>query len=152
MKKILLVLSLFAFSFGAIAQTSSDYIEVVRSVLKTEKKAAIAEVMQLSEAEGTAFWPLYNEYTEQVYLIQSKRIQIIQDYAKNYENMTDEKATEIMKSYMSYKKELLSLNNKYYKKFLKVMPGIKVALYFQAENKIATMVDYQLAMEIPFFE
>ncbi len=136
----------------AFSQTTDDYIEIVRGVLKTEKKAAIAEVMNLTEQESEVFWPLYNEYEAKDYEIQSKRVKIIKDFATNYENISNEKADEYMTSFMNYKQELISLNKKYYKKFKKILPAGKAARFFQALNKIAVLADYHIATEIPIIE
>lgn len=62
MKKHVITLIAFTFTFAVYAQTS--YMEIVHS---TEKKALIAEVMQLSDNEGSVFWPIYNEYEEKLY-------------------------------------------------------------------------------------
>lgn len=66
--------------------------------------------------------------------------------------MNDEKADEIWASYMGYKQEANKLTKTYYKKFKKIIPAAKAVTYFQAENKIAVLVDFQLASEIPFIE
>ena len=152
MKKLVLGTLFMFIASMAMSQTADDYIEILREVLKTEKKAAIAEVMMFSDQESEAFWPLYNEYDAKVYEVQTKRVKIIKDFAENYDNMTDEKADELMTSYMNYRQELLTLNKTYYKKFKKILPLGKAAKYFQAENKIAVLVDFQLATEIPFIE
>ena len=152
MKKPILTAAVIFIASLAISQTTDDYIEIVRGVLKTEKKAAIAEVMSLTEAEAEVFWPLYNEFNEKMYTIQSKRVKIIKDFAKSYENMTDVKADELWTSYMGYKQESNKLTKQYYNKFKKIIPPGKAAKYFQAENKIATLVDFELASEIPFIE
>ena len=54
--------------------------------------------------------------------------------------------------WLSYQQQLLKLKKSYYKKFKKIMPAGKAAMYFQAENKIEAMVNASLAMEIPFIE
>jgi len=152
MKKIILsTLAMFLASM-AFAQTTDDYIEIVRGVLKTERKAAIAEVMTLSEQEAEVFWPLYNEYEAKDYEIQSKRVKIIKELVKDFENLSDEKADEMWTSYMKYKQELLNLNKLYYKKFKKILPAGRAARFFQALNKIAVLADYRVAMEIPIIE
>jgi hypothetical protein len=152
MKKLFLGLFLlFAGSF-IMAQSIDDYIEIQREVLNMEKKAAIAEVMMLTEEEGEIFWPLYNEYNNELYKIQTKRVKLIKDFAENYDKMTSEKADEIWMAFFDYRTELLKLNKQYYKKFKKEMPAEKVVKYFQAENKIAVLVDFTLASEIPFLE
>lgn len=152
MKKTISLLSALLITISMYAQTADDYIEITRSLLKTEKKAAIAETMLLSSAESEVFWPLYNEFNEKLYTIQSKRVKIIKDFAENFETLSDEKADELMTSYMGVKQEIMKLNKQYYKKFKKILPAGKAAKYFQAENKIAAIVDFQLASEIPFIE
>ena len=152
MKKVIFALVFVFAGMQLMSQTTNDYIEILRSVLKTEKKAAIAEVMTLTEQEAEVFWPMYNEFNEKMYTVQTKRVKIIKDYAENYESMTNEKADELWTSYMNFKQEILNLNKQYYKKFKKILPAGKVAKYFKAENKITTLVDFQLANEIPFIE
>jgi len=152
MKKLILGTIMMLFASVAISQTTDDYIEILRGVLKTEKKAAIAEVMNLTQQEGEVFWPLYNEFDAKEYVIQTKRVKIIKDFAENYETLTDEKADELMTSYLKYKQELLNLSKTYYKKFKKILPAGKAARFLQAENKIAVLVDFHLSAEIPFVE
>lgn len=151
MKHILLITALIIMPFCK-AQTDNDYLEVSRDVLKTEKKAAIAEVMELSDTESQPFWNLYNEYQSALYLIENKRIDIIKDYANNYENLSDEKADELWNGAMSYETELIKLKKKYYKKFKKILPAGKAAKYFQAESKIESLINASLSLEIPMIE
>lgn len=152
MKKIFLSLIAVALVFTVNAQSENDYLEIARDVLKTEKKSAIAEVMQLTDAESTTFWELYNEYQGKLYIVQNKRIAIINDFAKNYENLTNEKADELWVNTMKYKQEVLKLKKTYYAKFKKILPAGKAARFMHAENKIETMINAQLALEIPLIE
>lgn len=152
MKRTLFLVSVVFLALSINAQVDNDYLEIARDVLKAEKKAAIAEVMQLTDQESVPFWELYNEYQGKLYLIQNKRIASINDFADNFEKLTDEKADEIWISYIKYEQEALKLKNSYYKKFKKILPAGKAARFFQAENKIETMIDAQLAVEIPLIE
>ena len=151
-KTVLISLAIIFSSVQLFAQSEDDYIEIVRDVLKTEKKAAIAEVMELSPTESAPFWELYNEYNFELSKVQNQRISLIKDFATHYENMTDEKADELWLGALSFQEQTLKLKKKYYKKFKKIMPAGKAAMYFQAENKIEAMVNASLAMEIPFIE
>jgi len=134
------------------AQTLDDYLEVARDVLNSEKKAVVAEAMMLDATESAPFWELYNEYNAELYKVHTKRVNIIKDFAENYESMTDEKADELWTNSMAYQGELLKLNKAYYKKFKKILPTGKAALYFQVENKIASLINAELALEIPLVE
>ena len=152
MKKILSILTVILVSASIYAQAENDYLEIARDVLKMEKKAVVAELMQLTDAESTTFWELYNEYQGKLYLVQNKRIAIIRDFAENFETLTDEKADELWLNAMAFNQEVLKLEKQYYKKFKKILPAGKAARFFQAENKIETMIDAQLAIEIPLIE
>ena len=152
MKKLIIGILMLFVGSTIMAQTVNDYLELTRSVLQTEKKAAIAEIMQFTDAEATVFWPLYNEFNEKLYTVGNRQVAIIMDYAENYENLTDEKADELWTSYMKVESDYLKIEKQYYKKFKKILPAGKVAQYFQAENKINTLIDAQLAIEIPFME
>lgn len=152
MKKLFIGLVLVFFGTSIFAQTANDYLEVSRGVIKTEKKAAIAEAMQLTDIESQAFWPLYNEYNEKMYVINTDLFNAIKDYSKHYETMTDEKALELWGNATKVETELLKLKKTYFKKFLKILPPTKTVRYFQAENKIKALIDAELALEIPLFE
>ena len=125
---------------------------MMRSVLKTEKKAAIVEAMQLTDAESAPFWELYKEYNDKMYTAQNKRIKAIKDYADNYENLSDEKADEIWNLVLQFKQESAKLQKSYSKKFKKILPTAKAVRYFQVENKIEALIAANLALEIPLVE
>ncbi len=149
MKKTIITLFLCLISLSLFAQTENDYIEVVRSVLKTEKKAVIAEVMELTEAESGPFWLLYNEYDYEMSIVQNIRINAIKEYAEEYGILTDEKADLLWNQVMDFKTASLKLEKAYYKKFKKILPAAKAAKYFQAENKIEAMVAANIAAQVP---
>jgi hypothetical protein len=134
------------------AQSIDDYIEIARDVLNTEKKAAVAQAMQLSDAESTPFWELYNEYNLEANRVHNQRIALIKDFAKNYENLSDEKADELWNGVLSYQLQLLKLKKSYYKKFKKIISPGNAARYFQIENKIEALINANLAAEIPLIE
>ncbi len=149
MKKTIITLFLSIISMSLYAQADNDYIEVVRSLLKTEKKAVITEVMELTEAESAPFWELYNEYEFELNSVQNIRLNAIKEYAEEYGILTDDKADKIMNEVLDFKTASLKLEKKYYKKFKKILPTAKAAKYFQAENKIQAMVAASIAEEIP---
>ena len=152
MKKTLIVILLAAVTVFSFGQKSEGYMEVMRSALKTEKKAMIAEAMEFTQEESEAFWPMYNEFQEKLYTANTKYLKIVNEFAANYENMTDEKALDLMKRLNAYEAEVLKLKKTYIKKFSGILPPTKVLRYFQAENKIDVLIDYEMAASIPLLE
>lgn len=151
-KSFIILFSFCALAFSANSQTTNDYLEMTREVMQVEAKAAIAEVMQLTEAESQPFWDLYNEYTAELYKVNNMLIALVKDYAANYENLTDEKADELWLQSMKYKGEILSLKKSYYNKFKKILPSAKAVKFFQADNKIEALINAQLALEVPMIQ
>ena len=152
MKKYLLLLLVVVFTAPAWAQSDTDYIEMERSVLKTERKAIVTDAMQFTDEEAKVFWPLYNDYTAEVYKIQTENLDIILDFADNYETMSDIKADELMLRAFKVSDELSKLKKSYYKKFKKVLTSGKVVRFFQVDSKINALIGAEMALEIPLVE
>ena len=66
--------------------------------------------------------------------------------------MTDDKAKVMLDDWLDLQGKELSLKKKYAKKFRKILPDLKVARYFQIENKIEALINASLAAEIPLIE
>ena len=152
MRKIILFSLILGMGLSLSAQMENNYTEVMRSALKTEKKAIIAEVMTFTDEESVAFWPLYNEYQEKLYISNTKYLGIINDFVEKFETLSDVDATDLMSRMNSYDTEILKLRKTYMKKFGKILPATKVLRYVQAENKIDVLIDFEIASSIPLIE
>jgi LAS superfamily LD-carboxypeptidase LdcB len=73
------------------------YVELLRSDVKTKKTAILVELMQLNDEQAEKFWPIYREYDFELQALNDQKLAGIQEYAKNFQNMTDEKADELAK-------------------------------------------------------
>ena len=74
------------------------YAELLRSDLRAQKVAIITEVMQFTEAEDAAFWPVYREYEADLAKINDDRIALITEYSLSYEALTDATADRLAQS------------------------------------------------------
>ena len=157
-KAFLIVALCTGISAGAIAQTDAidaemaANIEAMRTVVQTERKILIMQEMTFSSDEAAAFWPLYDEYRAEAKKIGNLRVKVITDYAAAYETMTDEIAKQLLSDSVKFEEQSLKLKKKYLKKFEKILPATKVTRYFQLENKLDAVVNYDLASEIPLME
>lgn len=153
MKKYMILVLFGLLLIGTAAQGQEydvdGYLEMLRSDVKTEKIAIITEVMEFTEEESSAFWPIYREYEFDYSKLGDQRVALIKDYAANYEKMTDEKAKELIDSSIKLQEKRLDLQKKYFKKFQKVLPTIKAAKLMQLENQINLLIDLQIASELP---
>jgi len=135
----------------ALAQDKpADNMQIVRDKIKADKKLFVADVMNLTESEAKAFWPVYDSYQKDLGKIHDKSIALINEYGKNYQSMTNEVAKKMTDDFIAIQDEHQKLRVSYLPQFRKVLSDIKVARYYQIENKIGAVVDYELARNIPF--
>src|SRR5512139_2736839 len=75
-----------------MAEEKPGSMEALRDAIKSDKKAFIENYMELTQAEGKEFWPYYKSYQFDLQKINDRLIKLIDDYAKNYKNLTDQDA------------------------------------------------------------
>ena len=152
-RTILLVVAGLTLATAAFAQQGLDsYIELLRSDLKTQKKAILIQTVEFSEAEETAFWPIYREYGLELDKLGDRRVALIKDYAENFDTMAEEKAKELMAAAFKLDKDRIKVDEKYYKNFSKATSFITAARVMQVENQIRLLIRLQIAAELPLIE
>jgi len=137
---------------AAVGYAQEAYIELLRSDIRAKKVAIITEVMQFTDAQARAFWPVYREYDLELSKIGDARVELIKDYARYYEKMTDEKAKELIQRALKLDERTTKLQKKYFEKFDKALPSKTVAKFFQLENQIDLLIDLQIASELPLIK
>jgi hypothetical protein len=128
---------------------SDQDIQLLRQNLRSEKKKLIAANLQLTEAEATKFWPLYDVYTEEAIKINDARYALIKEYAKTYATMTDAQAKSLIDRWAATDQQTIALRLQWMPKFEAALPGKKAALFFQLDRRVALMIDLQVASSIP---
>jgi polyhydroxyalkanoate synthesis regulator phasin len=134
----------------ALAQDKpADNMQIVREKIRADKKLVVAEAMGMTEPEAKAFWPVYEAYQRDLAKINDRTIKLIDDYAENYGTMSDQAAKKLMDEYMAIETERLNIRQSYLPRFRQVLSEMKVLRYYQLENKIQAVVNYELAASIP---
>ena len=150
-KYILFTAALFIASF-AYSQSAKEEVEFIQAAIGMEKKAAVAEYIQVSDAQKEAFWQLYDEYETQRKELGKERIELLIRYGKEYRAMTVEQADAWMADVIELQSKTDKLILTYYKKIRKSTDGIVAAQFYQIENYILTIVRMKVLTEIPLVE
>ena len=130
------------------AQSNMD---IVREAMRADKKALVATNLQLTDAEAKEFWPLYEKYQKELLTAHNKLYQVVVEYAQHFQkgDLTDDKALALVDRYLAAEQERIKVRSSYVKPIAKVLPGKKVARFYQIENKIDAVVRYELAGQVP---
>jgi hypothetical protein len=140
------------FALPAQAQQERDVIELIKSQISTQRQALVAENLNLTEAQTDAFWPLYREFQSKRGPLIDRRIKLLQDFRDNFDGLTDEQSGDIIDRWLSLEDDIVKLRKQYVKKFRKILPEKSTLRYFQVENKLDTIIDYDLARVTPLAE
>ena len=150
LSRIGLGIASLALAVTAYGQTDvTSQVHVDRAQIQAQRQEIVAANMTLTEQEAAAFWPMYREYRGELATTGDRTVKLIEDYAKSYDNMTDAQAETMLNDWLDIQKKNLDIHDKYVKKMKKVLPGAKLARFFQIENKLDSIVMNELANEIP---
>lgn len=124
MKKILLIL-VFALGISVVSVAQDDGEKGNGGRLEALKIAYLTKKLNLSTEEAQKFWPIYNQYMDE---IRKTRIDARQN--KEGEIPTEEK--------------LLNIRKKYNGEFNKALSSEKVNTFFKAEKEFGTVLQKEL--------
>ncbi len=134
---------------GLAQDKPADNMQIVFEKIRADKKLLVAENMELTDVEAKAFWPVYQQYQDELFLLRARTVKLITDYSDAYEKMTNEAAKKLLNEYMAIETLGPKLRQAYLLKFRKVLPEAKVLRYYQIENKIQAVLMHDLAGKIP---
>jgi hypothetical protein len=145
-----LISSAFAQTATVQAKPITDAdIQLLRSDVQADKNQIIAHTMVFTDTESAAFWPVYRDYARDQLAIGDERVQLIKDYAKNFDSVDDAKAKDMAQRSLNIDAKFLNLRQQYWPKFEKAIGAKRAAKFYQVDNRLSMIVNVQLASEIP---
>lgn len=152
MKKYILLIVASLMASITFAQTNKEEIDLMQAAFGMDKKAAVAEFVKPSDAQKDAFWKLYDEYETQRKDLGKQRIELLKQYAAQYETMTSAQADAWAAKAMDLQKKTDNLITTFYGKVKSATDGIVALQFYQMENYILAGIRAQLLDQIPFVE
>ena len=160
-KSLIAIVAVVALALAAVtafAQAppagATTNMEILAAKLKADKKLLVAQTVGLTDAEGKAFWPIYDACQAELQAVNKRLAAAIAAYAKEYNanTMTDAKAAALTAESFAVDEALLAAKKSCAAKLTGVIPAAKIARYVQVENKIRAQINYELAASIPFVQ
>jgi len=125
------------------------YAELLRSDIRTEKIAILTEMMELTESEDAAFWPIYREYDAELTKLGDERVSLIADYAKNYDSLTDDVADSLAKRALDLESRRQAVKAKYYDRIRAALKPRTALRFLQVEHQLQLLIDLQISAALP---
>ena len=148
-----LTLASAAAAAPARAQTTEinarDEIALTRADVQARRQEIIGAVMELNPEESDKFWPVYRDYRAEIEKLGDERVKFVEQFARNSATMSDEESKNLLDQWFKLRSKQLDIQKKYAGKFHKVLPGAKVARFYQVENALDTVVSLNLQAALP---
>ena len=150
MRKLFYAL-VFVFSASSFAQSpTKEDVDILQSVYGKSKVDIVNNYMNLSGDKLASFMKVYDKYEEDRKALGRKRIQLMDEYSKNYMTLTDEKADELIKSIIKNNVNYQKLYSDYYSKFKKAVGAMDAAKFLQLEIYLQTTIQAEIQDSVPF--
>ena len=129
-----------------------QYVELVRLDVRQGRAELVGQAMGLSASQAATFWPIYEEYEQAFTRLGDTELQLIRDYAAAFDSMTDVAASQLAGRLLNLLDDEQSLRRASHGKFEAALGGAVAARFLQVERRIGTLLDLQLAADIPLLE
>ena len=124
-------------------------LEVGRAEIQANRQAIVANALKLSAQESKDFWPLYREFQAELGKGTDRMADLIVEFTEAYPNQSADEAEGQIEELLKIQTAQLKVKQKYLPRFKKILPLIKVARYYQLENKLDAVINLELARTIP---
>ena len=78
-----------------------------------------------------------------------QRVATIKEYAESYNQMTDEKADELVRKSMEFRKQRAKLLAETYEKVKQALGAITAARFVVVEDQLLLLIDLQIVSSLP---
>ncbi len=130
-------------------QNLAEEIKMLRRDVRAEKAKIMGAAMGLDDQQAKKFWPIYKDYDKQLAKLNDVRVGNITAYAQNYNNMTDNKADELVNGAIAYHKKRIDLLATTYDKVRAALGAPLAARFVQVETQLNNLIDLQIGSNLP---
>jgi len=130
-------------------QNTKAYVLLLSSDVDSKREAIVKVILQLSDADSAKFWPIYKEYEAERAKLDSAEAALIQEYAKDYQTITDAKADELLTKSFKIDAQRVELKKKYFSKVKSATSAATAAKFIEVENQLEDVAGLQAASVLP---
>ena len=121
----------------ALQMSAQDRREEIKEKIESKKIAYLSDKLDLSPEEAQVFWPLYNEYNEELWETRFSGAWAPRraERTERKDEITDAEADKLLESYISSQQSEIDIKRKYTDKFKGVIGSIKTLKLWRSERK-----------------
>ena len=137
---------------GQQGSLDPESIQLTRTLIHEKRQEIVSNVIDLTEEEARAFWPLYRDWRAKMAGLGNRIVGLVEQMEENWNEVDEAQAKSILDEWLRIQTEELRLKKQYLKRFRQILPDKKVTRFYQLENKMDVAVNYNLATSVPLVE
>jgi hypothetical protein len=119
---------------------------------RKDKRALVAEKMQLTPEESRRFWPVYDNLQKELTRLNRERNVSLEILANRDKPPSDAYAKQVVNDLMAIEEQEVKAMRKASNAAMRALPPRKAARYLQIENKLRAAQDYEIAVAFPLVQ
>lgn len=140
-----LILSLVALA----AQAQQELLELARADISSARTGMVGLAMDLTPEQQEVFWPIYRDYAREQDALLVQRMEMLKEFAANFDNMTAEHANRIARQSFDIQRARLQRRENYFERISKALDPILAARFIQVDGQVSTLLDFELMKSTP---
>ncbi len=124
-------------------------VQQLRAAAQKNKRALVAQTLDLSAAEAKKFWPVYDAYQSDLANFQRQRNTALELVVMQDKPMTNRYAKNLANELLGIEEQEIKSRRKMHNAAMKALPPKKAAQYLQLEQKLRAVQDYDIAVAFP---
>lgn len=124
-------------------------MQMLRTIVQQDKKSFVASTLNLSDAEGKKFWPIYDAYQRTLDAVDRRRNKAVIDVIGMDRAMSDPYARTLANELIQADEAEIKARRTLQNRLMRALPPRKAARYLQLESKIRAVEAYEVAAALP---
>jgi hypothetical protein len=106
-----------------LSSRSREAVEVTRDKVRTDRRDLVAKSMNLTDDEAQAFWPVYDQYVQELSKVSGRTVTLSTQFADNYKDLADREALRMTSESLGIEQQRLAVQQQCAQRFASVPPG-----------------------------
>ena len=146
------IFTLLGFTAPTAGAAEEDPVEARLAATRAEHRMTVARALNLGPSEAPAFWRVYDGYSDRIHAIEQRLVQLVVDYSGSRDEMTDDKAAELLGKLQALEREQLEARHGFATDLVGVVWDRTRARAYQIERKFQAVADFNRAKSVPLVE
>ncbi len=129
--------------------TEITELQTLRNAARSDKRAFVTSMLQLTPAEAKKFWPLYDAYQRDLDMDVRRRTLALEGMIAWDKPVSDRYARIIANELIAADEAEIKSRRTLHNRVLRAIPTKKAARYLQLESKMRAIQAYDIATTIP---